>query len=170
MAEKMPNISGETNIPIGDWTIGSLKIYQDSNVSALKELHEDRIDHVIESIDKNDRRYQERWQAQENAAKALKEYQNEFRGALDDLSTKQATKLEVTTAVDILTEKIEAQTKLIGALTSRLDLGNPELRTLQAQQSQDTGKSMGLNAGWIILLGLVSLLGGLSGLISFFSK
>lgn len=33
----MPETSGETNVPIGDWTIGSLKVYHDEKILALRE-------------------------------------------------------------------------------------------------------------------------------------
>lgn len=34
--------SGETNIPIGDWSVGSLKVYHDDKIAALKELTNQR--------------------------------------------------------------------------------------------------------------------------------
>lgn len=34
----MPSPSGETNVPVGDWTTGTLKIYHDGEIAHLKEL------------------------------------------------------------------------------------------------------------------------------------
>lgn len=94
---------------------------------------------MIELIDRNDKRYEERWIAQEKAAENLKEYQNEFRGALDDVSTKQATKVELNTAIKTLSDKIDVQAGLLSDLRSRLDVGNPAISALQNQQAISKG-------------------------------
>lgn len=38
----MADNNSETNIPIGDWTTGSLKVYHDDKIAALKELTDQR--------------------------------------------------------------------------------------------------------------------------------
>lgn len=118
----------ETSIPIGEWTIGSLKAYHDMMISYERQIADER-----------DRRYHERWSAQEEAAKNLKEYQNEFRGSLSDLSTKMATKDEMLAVAKGLSEKIEAQEKVNTEFRSRLDIGNPAIGALQQQQAISAG-------------------------------
>lgn len=112
----------ETSIPIGDWSVGSLKAYHDMMVSYERQVADER-----------DRRYQERWAAQQTASEQLKEYQNEFRGALTDLSALQATKSELKALEKTLEDKIEANTSALGEIRSRLDVGNPALTSIQQQ-------------------------------------
>lgn len=128
----MPSQPTETSIPIGDWTIGSLKAYHDMMISYERQV-----------VDERDKRYEERWKAQEKASQRYQEVSNEFRGSLDDLSSKMATKLEVNTAVASLIDKIETQGKSISELRSRLDVGNPDVRTLQNNEATRTGQSQG---------------------------
>lgn len=103
-------MSGETEDRPSAWTIDSLKELTETRLSAHENLSLER-----------DRRYQERFEAQEHATAYAQEKANEFRGALDDLSTKQATKLELTTMNKTLSDKIDVQANLIGDLRSRID-------------------------------------------------
>lgn len=127
----MPNIPGETTVPVADWTTGTLKIYLDT-----------RIDYERQVSDERDQRYAERWKAQEEATRNLKEYSNEYRGSLNDLSTKMATKTEVITAVQAVVDKIEAQDKVNTEFRSRLDVGNPDVRSLQTAQATQLGSRL----------------------------
>lgn len=138
----MPD-SSETNVPVKDWTTGTLKILHDDKISLLKELLDIKVDYERQIADERDKRYMERWQAQEVAGKRYQDVSNEFRGSLNDLSSNMATKVELITAINTLTEKIDVQANLISSLTSRLDVGNPELRTLQNQEANRTGVSQG---------------------------
>lgn len=143
----------ETSIPIGDWTIGSLKAYHDMMISYERQVADER-----------DQRYHERWQAQEAATKYNQEKSNEFRGALDDLSTKQATKLEVQTAVSTLTEKIDTQANLVGELRSRLDVGNPAIGTIQQQLAARDGSTEGSDKTVLYVVIAINMLIGIVGL------
>lgn len=143
--------SGETTVPVGDWTTGTLKIYHDEKLELLNQLAVMRVSYERQISDERDRRYQERWAAQEDAAKNLKEYQNEFRGALSDLSTKMATKDELLAAVRSLSDKIEAQEKVNTEFRSRLDVGNPAIGTIQNQLAA----SQGIRQGGEITMGKI---------------
>lgn len=155
----MVNQPTETSIPIGDWTIGSLKAHHDMMISYERQVSDER-----------DLRYEERWQAQESATRNLKEYTNEYRGSLNDLSARMATKIELTTAITTLSEKIDIQSNLIGELRSRLDVGNPAISTIQNKLAASDGKSLGsdktlsylmmLLVGVNIIIGLVIALKG----------
>lgn len=136
----MPStVSSETNVPITDWSIGSLKIYHDEKLELLHRFGIQQISYERQISDQRDLRYQERWAAQEEAAKNLKEYQNEFRGSLSDLSTKMATKDELQAVSRGLIDKIEAQEKVNTEFRSRLDVGNPAIGTIQNQLATSQG-------------------------------
>lgn len=135
--------SGETNVPIGDWTTGTLKIYHDEKMELLNLRAIDKVDYERQVSNERDQRYHERWAAQEEATKNLKDYQNEFRGSLNDLSTKMATKNELTAAIRALSEKIEAQEKVNTEFRSRLDIGNPAIGSIQQQLATSAGVQKG---------------------------
>lgn len=135
----MPNTSGETNVPVGDWTTGTLKVFHDSELARVLTIAKLRIYYERQISDERDLRYHERWAAQEEAAKNLKEYQNEFRGSLSDLSTKMATKDELSASIKALFDKIEAQEKVNTEFRSRLDIGNPAIGSIQNQLATSQG-------------------------------
>lgn len=141
----MPNTAGETNIPISEWTTGTLKIYEDSETARVLSIVNLRIDYERQISDERDKRYQERWAAQEEAAKNLKEYQNEFRGSLNDLSTQMAKKDELAAGLRSVIEKIEAQEVVNREFRSRLDIGNPAIGNLQQQLATNQGITQGTN-------------------------
>lgn len=140
------NQPAETSIPIGEWSIGSLKAHHDMMIAYERQVSDER-----------DLRYKERWKAQEEATKNLKEYSNEYRGSLDDLSSKMATKVELTTAVSSLSEKIDTQSNLIGELRSRLDVGNPAISSLQNAQATSEGRKLGADQIIAYLITAVAL-------------
>lgn len=45
------NSSGETTIPIGDWTTGSLKVHTEAQIAALKELTDQRFEDNNKALD-----------------------------------------------------------------------------------------------------------------------
>lgn len=112
-----------------------------------------------------DRRYSERWKAQEKAAENLKEYQNEFRGSLEDLSTKQATKLELAAAIKTVTDKIDLQSATLSELRSRLDVGNPTVAALQNQYSTSLGRGEGVAKAVAYLISGISVIFGVVGIL-----
>lgn len=142
-------MSGETEKQVSGWTVDTLKEYHDLRIDYERQLSDERGD-----------RYKERWQAQEAASKYAQEKANEFRGSLDDLSSKQATKVELATAIQTITEKIDVQSGLIGELRSRLDIGNPAIATLQNAQAAQAGLKLGADVTWGKVVTLVSVVGG----------
>lgn len=127
----MADTPGETNVPIKEWTTGTLKVYHDAIIGYERQVADER-----------DKRYEERWKAQEKASERYQQVSNEFRGALDDLSTKMATKIEVTTAVKSISEKIDVLRQDLTNTNSRLDK-NPEVRALQGQEATRSGMQAG---------------------------
>lgn len=140
-------MSGETQRNESGWSTDTLKDYLEK-VIAL-----------------NDTRYNERWSAQEAATKYSQEKANEFRGALDDVSSKQATKVELATAVKTLSDKIDVSSTLIAELRSRLDVGNPAIAALQNQNSRSQGQDSGSDKTWAVIGKVVPILIGLGGLL-----
>lgn len=122
----MPETSGETNVPIGDWTIGSLKVYHDEKILALKE-------HTQVHFTERDK-----------ALSAALISINERLKLLNELRDGVATK-----------EQLEALEKVVDDLKDRLN--------------RSDGKSSGLDKGWAILLGLVSGVVAVVGLILAFN-
>lgn len=47
----MSNPTGETNVPIGDWTTGTLKVYEDEKISLVKEYVDSRIDAQVAKLE-----------------------------------------------------------------------------------------------------------------------
>lgn len=144
----------ETSIPISEWTIGSLKAHHDMMIAYERQI-----------LDERDQRYHERWAAQEAAAKSLKEYQNEFRGALSDLSTKMATKDELLAAIRSLSDKIEAQEKVNTEFRSRLDIGNPAIGSIQQQLATSQGQANGSQITIGRIYAAIAAVGGVLGII-----
>lgn len=141
----------ETSIPIGDWTIGSLKAHHDMMISYERQVADER-----------DKQYSERWKAQEVAGKRYQDVSNEFRGSLDDLSSKMATKVELTTAFRTLSEKTDTLSALIGELRSRLDVGNP---AIQSQLDNNSGRNIGKSETIAYVVTAISIAFGVVGVI-----
>lgn len=157
----MPSTPGETNVPVSDWTTGTLKILQDQNVANIKELLETEICAIRKTMKESDRRYEQRFDAQEKAtgvaitsakeavtkAEASTERRfesvNEFRAALSDQSASLMSRAEVEQLNKSLSDKIDEQGKLITELRSRLDVGNPVIGTIQQQLAATAGMQQG---------------------------
>lgn len=106
----MPNTAGETTVPIGDWTTGTLKVYEDEKLATLKLLMDERKEHLKELRAADQRAIDAALVSQEkaiikaeNAAERRFELLNELR---DGVATK---------------EQVEAVDKLVDGITSRLD-------------------------------------------------
>lgn len=166
----MANTAGETTVPISEWTTGTLKIFHDSELARVLSLSNIRMDYERQISDERDKRYHERWAAQEEAAKNLKEYQNEFRGALTDLSARMATKDELLAAIRSLSEKIEAQEKVNTEFRSRLDIGNPAIGSIQNQLANNSGKSSGASTTIAYIVTAISIAFGALGMILAFNN
>lgn len=111
-------MSGETKRSESAWHVDTLK------------------EHLEALIASNDKRYQQRFDAQESANAYAQEKSNEFRGALDDIGKHQMPRTEA----EALIKSVEGK---IDAIASRLD--------------RTEGRSGGLDAGWKILIGAIAL-------------
>jgi hypothetical protein len=130
-------LSGETEKSISGWTTDTLKEY----IEAV--------------IDGNDRRYQQRFDAQEAANKYSQEKSNEFRGSLEDIGKKQMPRTEAEALIRASEEKAAAGQQ---ANSDKID-------ALQARMDRNEGRSGGLSAGWGYLIGAIGLIGALVAIV-----
>lgn len=168
------NTTGETNVPVSDWTTGTLKILQDQTIADVKELLESEICAVRKTIKESDRRYEQRFDGQQNATNvALQsakeavikaenatekrfESVNEFRSALNDQSKDMLTRTEYDSNHTALSEKTDALTARIAAIEGT-KLGNTEQRA-EGRQSQAAIIAQ-VSFGVMIFLGLLTVIG-----------
>lgn len=133
----MPNQPTETSIPIGEWTIGSLKAYQDQATAGVKELLTSEIKRVDADIKQLNILLDERSITQEKAVAAAlsatreaisksevateKRFEsvNEFRGQLADQTSTFLPRPEYVSAHQALIEKIDGVTTRTAAIESR---------------------------------------------------
>lgn len=123
-------MSGETEKQVSGWTVDTLKEYVES------------------LIDGNDKRYEQRFEAQESATKYAQEKSNEFRGSLDDIGKKQMPRTEAEALIKATADKAEAGQS---ANSDKID-------ALQARLDRNEGRGLGLDAGWKILIAAVGLI------------
>lgn len=145
----MSDGSGETNVPIEDWTTGSLKIFHDEKIASLKV-------HIEQRFTDNDKAIQAALVSQEKAVAAAlaaakeavskaeaaseKRFEsvNEFRQTLSDQTASFLPRPEYDANHKALEDKIDTKCKAledkIQALTDRLNIS--------------TGKSSGISAAW----------------------
>jgi len=123
-------MSGETKSSISSWTLDTLKEYLE----------------VV--IDGNDRRYQQRFEAQEASNKYVQEKSNEFRGSLEDIGKKQMPRTEAESLIRSAMERSE-----IGARTN-----SEKIDALQARMDRNEGRGGGFNSSWGFLVGAVGLI------------
>lgn len=179
----MTNISGETNVPVSDWTTGTLKILQDQSTAAVKELLEAEICAIRKTIKESDRRYEQRFDAQEKATMVAItsakeavtkaetsterrfESVNEFRAALSDQSASLVSRNEVEQLAKSLTEKIDELGKQLVELRSRLDVGNPVVSTIQQQLAANQGMLQGSAVTMSKIYAAIGAVGAILGII-----
>lgn len=112
----------------------------------------------------------------ETAMEKRFESMNEFRNQLRDQAALFLQRTEFTAVITSISEKIEALSttlsdKLEGnvkSLQGKIDAQNNNYTELRTARDTSAGKSDGLNQGWVILLGIVSLMGGIISMIVFF--
>ena len=130
-------MSGETKSSISSWTVDTLKEYLECNIAA------------------NDRRYTERFNAQEAANKYAQEKANEFRGSLDDVGKKQMPRTEAEALIRSATDRWMSE---LGSINEKVGM-------LQARMDRNDGRSTGINAGWLILVAAVGLIATIVGVV-----
>lgn len=94
----MPDTPSETNVPIADWTTGTLKIYHDAVIGYERQVSNER-----------DLRYQERFEGQERNIQTATEAIDKRLDILNELRSGVATNDQV----EALEKIVAAQGKLI---------------------------------------------------------
>jgi hypothetical protein len=124
-----------------------------SSVDALRVQWDAERSRLYEKFyDERDRRYTERFNAQEEALRVARESWkrelagvNELRGQLNDVIDTKAEKGETNIRIDGVDRKVDELTKTV---------------------TSGGGRSAGLNAGWGYLLGAIGLVGVLYTMLS----
>lgn len=136
-------MGGETEKEVSSWTVDSLKSHHDACLRYESKLAELRHLQLLTSIEyeaklsaERDRRYAERFAAQEAATAYMRQVTNEFRGQLSDQQTTFITRTETLARAQSNADKIDA-------LTTRID--------------RTEGRSGGMSAGWGYLVAAVGL-------------
>jgi chromosome segregation ATPase len=104
----------------------------------------------------------------EKAEAAQKDYNqrsNEFRGQLDDQAKTLMPRSEAISLFNGIDDKL---TNLRREYDSRIEGLRHDISELRESRSETTGKSEGLNAGWMILLGVIGLISSLALLVNAF--
>jgi len=136
-------VSGETEKEVSGLTVDTLRLLVDAEV----------------------RRIDERFAAFLEVYRRDQEKANEFRSALDDLSKTMATRRELESAQTAGNNRIDGLVKDVGDLRSRLDIGPAGLAPLQAYQHQQEGRKEGIGASVGLIVTIVTVTGGIVGLI-----
>lgn len=131
--------SGETNVPVNQWTTGTLKIYHDDKISAVQAVAEAEVNRIDSDIKKLNILLDERSVAQEKAVNAaLKATQeainksdtatekrfegvNEFRRTLSDQTSTFIPRAEFAASHKGLEEKVTALTDRINITAGHKD-------------------------------------------------
>jgi hypothetical protein len=152
-------VSGETGKEVSGWTPDTLKVLEDEKIAALERLTTAEFRRVDEALVAQDRAVvllntanqiaQDKFEAtvERDSVK-----QNEFRGALDDLSKTMATRRELEASLAQSNARWAELQTAIGDLRSRLDIGPVGLAQIQTAQTQAVGRAQGISvlAGWIV--------------------
>ena len=123
-------MSRETERNVSGWTTDTLKEYLEARISEA------------------DKRYQQRFDAQEAAQKYAQEKANEFRGSLDDVGKKQMPRTEAEALIKASAERTG----------SELNATNQKVDMLISRMDRNEGRGSGLNSGWGYLVGGVGLI------------
>lgn len=106
----MPDHSGETNVPIEDWTTGTLKIYHDEKIAALKEYVEALRTDDQKAVGAALQAAKEAVLKAEIATEKRFESVNEFRKTLSDQTSSFLPRPEYDANHQALEDKIQALT------------------------------------------------------------
>lgn len=148
--------NSETTIPIGDWTIGSLKVYEDEKLTLLKQLMDERKEHLKELRVADQRAIDAALSAAKEAVTKA-EFANDKRfDAANEVKATFGAQLSEKLGVSEYHTAHQALIDKIDGLTVRI--------------AATEGRSSGLNAGWGYLVGIVGLAATVIGLILAFSN
>lgn len=118
-------MSGETEKQVSGWTVDTAREHLLTVIQYEAKLAEER-----------DKRYDQRFKAQESATIYMRQVTNEFRGQLSDQQATFITRTETLARAQANADKIDA-------INTRLD--------------RTEGRSGGLNSGWGYLVGAAGL-------------
>lgn len=133
---------------------------------------------LVVSMDEMDKRYQQRFEAQEKAiAKSEAAYDkrfesvNEFRGQLSDQVSTFLSRNEFNMAHTSLAEKVSISIDSIINKIESLNKGlSDRIDDLREFRDKSEGQSSSISSAWLILLGLVGLINGLITIFLVFKK
>jgi hypothetical protein len=100
--------------------------------------------------EERDKRYEQRFQAQEAASTYTRSIQNEFRGSLNDITATKVPRTEFTTALNTIATQLESQAKINAA----------SFTDIQHRLDINQGSSQGSGSAWGILGGVIGLVTG----------
>lgn len=122
------------------WTVETLRAYLESRIT------------------ESDRRYEQRFLAQERAVDRAQIVNNEFRGTLEDQAQRLMPRAESTARWEATATRIE---RIEAHFAEQIDVVKTqytqEIKTLTERMNLQAGKGAGLDAGWKLLVGLVTL-------------
>lgn len=145
----MPDTSGETNVPVGEWTTGTLKVYHDEKIAFLKQHTDQRFSDQDKAVQAALLAAKEAVLKAEAASDKRFESVNEFRKTLSDQTSSFLTRPEYDANHKALEDKIEL-------LTDRFN--------------KNEGRGTGLQAGWGYLAGIIGLAATVIGIILAFNN
>lgn len=109
----MPDTTGETNVPIGDWTTGTLKIYHDEKIAFLEKYVEQRFTDQDKAVQAALQAAKEAVLKAENASEKRFESVNEFRQQLSDQTNTFLPRPEYNAQHKALEEKVALLTDIM---------------------------------------------------------
>ena len=149
---------GQTKENVSSWTVDSLKAHyddtnalrwkRDEDVAALRQTNLDNtVAYLKELAQERDKRYEQRFQAQESASTYTRNIQNEYRGSLNDLASTKVPRTEFEAALKAIAGQIDGVAK---ASSEKLDtMSKSELTAftdIQHRLDLKEGSSQGSNS------------------------
>jgi hypothetical protein len=125
-------MSGETEQSGSGWTVDTLKLHHDERIKAI-EASQNKFEEAV-------------------ASRFIQV--NEFRGALDDLGKQMATRRE-----------LESLANQLSDLRSKIDIGPAALASLQSQSDATAGRREGMQLTAGLLFAGLAALGTVIGII-----
>lgn len=120
----------------------------DERIESERDLTNEKFAHSKSVTEGNDKRYEQRFIAQEEASKYQRENQNEFRGSLEDVGKRQMPRTEAEAMFKAISDKAEAGFK---ANAEKVD-------ALQARMDRNEGRSGGFSSGWGYLVAAIGVI------------
>lgn len=168
-------MTGETEKSPSGWTSETLKVLEDEKIAALERLFTSQIQRLDEALAAQDRAVvllntanqiaQDKFEAtvERDSVK-----QNEFRGSLDDLSQKMATRRESENSFSAVNLRVDDLSRQTADLRSRLDIGPIGLAAVVSQQEHQSGHREGAQMSTDNLYARLTIVALIAGAIGHF--